>query len=180
MKRILGFLAAASLVFSFTPSANADFTVNDQDVTAYTGSQYTSTGQLRRTASGVVPGHGDVAMRKDANISFGSVVKTSSTIVGGDGQSRNSFSVVDWGVATSLSPYAIDLWWGYCRTNAYSGANAAPLGCSKSDATYTSALNFGMKKRNLTFYINNNLNYDDAELERLDLDNSDLENTELE
>jgi len=44
----------------------------------------------------------------------------------------------------------------------------------------TSALSRGMKKMNLTFYINNNLNYYVAELERLDLDNSDLENRVIE
>lgn len=185
MKRILGFIMIAGLVFSFAQSANADFTANNQDVTAYTGSQYTTTGDWRRTASGVIPGHGDVAMRKDANVAFGSVVKTSSSIVGGDGQSRNTFAVLDWGVSTSLSQYAIDLWWGYCRTNAYTGTGSTALGCSTSDATYKSAINFGMKKMNLTFFINPNLSsedleLEDLELERLNLDNLDSENAELE
>lgn len=44
-----------------------------------------------------------------------------------------------------------------------------------SDATYKSAINFGMKKMNLTFYINPSLSSEDLELDHLDLENTELE-----
>lgn len=157
MKKVITFIFIVSLMFSLQPQlANAAVLVkNSQDVTAYTGSKYTINGAVRKTANGYAPKGGDVAIRKSANIPFGTVVIIPSPITTGDGQYRNSFTVQDWGVSSSLSTHAIDIWWGFCRTNAYTGTGATILGCSQNDAKFQSARNFGKKSMKLTFHIKN-------------------------
>ncbi|WP_251402739.1 hypothetical protein [Ureibacillus chungkukjangi] len=152
---MINFILVVALIFSIVPlSVNAaTFVKNGQDVTAYTASQYTGTGAVRKTANGYAPKVGDVAMRSSANVPFGTIVISSSAVTTGDGYNRNSWSVQDWGVASTQTSHAIDIWWGFCRTNAYTGTNATKLGCSTSDSKHVSAINFGEKSMNLTFYV---------------------------
>lgn len=156
MRKVINFVLIVALIFSIVPlSVNAETLVkNSQDVTAYSASQYTARGDVRKNANGYSPKVGDVAMRSSASVPFGTVVVTSSTVTTGDGYSRNSWSVQDWGVASTQTSHAIDIWWGFCRTQAYTGTtNVAPLGCSKLDSKVISANKFGEKSMNLTFYI---------------------------
>jgi hypothetical protein len=145
----LVFLIAAPTSFA------AYFTAFSQDVTAYTASQNTSAGSSRYTHSGSVPQLGYVAVRKDFNnnphVPFGSTVIT-PTAVNIDGSSYSSFTVQDTGIAATQTYYAIDVWWGFCRTNAYTSVGASALGCNTNDFKYTSALNFGEKSWNLQYF----------------------------
>lgn len=95
-------------------------------------------------------------MKFATSIPFGSTVTTPVVITNGDGQSLRGFTVNDNGVDPDLSKYAIDVWWGFCRTDNYSGTNSTLLGCSTSDAKYVSAIKFGRKTMDLNFYLRDN------------------------
>lgn len=146
------FLMVSFLIILVPLTVNADYyTKYNQNVTAYSASKYKTNGNTRFVASGLVPKAGYVAMRNDAPVPFGSTVTTPSTIMQGDGQSFSSFSVQDRGVSTSLTPYAIDIWWGFCRDKAYTGSGATVLGCSQNDKKFVGAKNFGKKTMDLKF-----------------------------
>jgi hypothetical protein len=85
------------------------------------------------------------------HVPFGSTAVTPVS-VNIDGSSYSYFNVQDTGVAATQSYYAIDVWWGFCRTNAYPLTGGSPLGCNINDAKYQSALNFGEEHWNLQFF----------------------------
>lgn len=152
MKKISKIVIIIGLILSIPLSASADtFTKYNQDVTAYSASKYKVGGKIRYTASGELPKNGYVAMRSDTVVPFGSTVITPSTIMNGVGYSTNTYLVQDTGVEKHLSTHAIDIWWGYCRNDAYEGVDASALNCKSSDSVFKSALNFGRKSMNLRF-----------------------------
>ncbi|MFF2879141.1 hypothetical protein ACFVR2_22875 [Gottfriedia sp. NPDC057991] len=164
MRKKLNILFIISLIFGLTPSlasASTDsvpgyFTEPAQNVTAYTASQYITPGVKRYTASNKLPTDGIVAMKKstiDARVPFGSQVVTPQLITNYSGYTTDTYYLQDSGVDPTLTTYAIDIWWGFCRTDAYSSVN---LGCSTSDATYKSAKLWGKPPMNLKFYTNSN------------------------
>ncbi|WOV87430.1 hypothetical protein QWT69_16510 [Sporosarcina oncorhynchi] len=185
MKKIIKFVMVLGLIFSFAPQfANAaTFEEKSQDVTAYTASQYKTDGKARLNASGKAPRIGDVAVKRSSGLPFGTIVLTSSPITV-DGYLRESFAVQDWGIDPELSTYAIDIWFGFCRTNAFTGTDATLLGCSPSDVKVQSAFRFGQNKMDLTFYtrqnlVLDNLNSDDSSPGSMDLDVSNSNDSVL-
>ncbi|WP_164472666.1 hypothetical protein [Cohnella candidum] len=152
MKMLRIILSLVLLFVAITPNAFAAIWTN-QDVTAYTGSMKTSSGSTRLTHSGLAPQVGFAAVRKNTSgtpvVPFGTTIKTPQN-VSIEGQSLNTFTVQDTGVDPNLSSLATDLWFGFCRTNAYTGSDATPLGCNPGfDSTYINARAFGQKKWDL-------------------------------
>ncbi|GEM_PF-4305311 len=169
MKKNMGIFFIISLIFCLAPlaakAADNDevsiepyakaFAKNSQNVTAYTASKYKANGNLRKTASSLEPKSGYVAMKVatvTSTVPFGSIVMTPQRIKNYDGANLDSYTVQDTGVEPALTDYAIDIWWGFCRSNAFNGSDTN-LGCSKSDAVVTSANNWGKPKMNLNFII---------------------------
>ncbi|MGE7921495.1 hypothetical protein ACQKM9_21570 [Viridibacillus sp. NPDC093762] len=175
MKKKMGIFLIVSLVFCFAPlfafaadvntTTDIDATIEpftasyfemaDQNVTGYTASKYKADGSLRYTANNVLPGPGIVAMKKktiDSEVPYGSIVKAPKYITNYDGSSLDSYFVQDTGVGSGVTDFAIDIWWGFCRTTAYNNSETR-LGCSSNDASYQSALAWGAPKMKLGFYI---------------------------
>jgi hypothetical protein len=160
MRNIFKVLLILGLVLSSAiPTVQAG-TINAgiQDVTAYTASKYRYDGSLRLTHSSDAPALGFVAVRKNSNnqphVPFGSTVSIPTTIdVGNYGYHyASSFVVKDTGIASTQSYYAIDIWWGFCRTDFNKGIDGDILGCGPNDTQYVRAKQFEEKSWNLTFY----------------------------
>lgn len=81
---------------------------------------------------------------------FGTIVTTPRYIKNYDGIELKNYFVQDTGVNPNLSTFAIDIWWGFCRTNAYLGSDTR-LGCSTNDGAYSSALRWGKPLMKLEF-----------------------------
>ena len=153
MKNISKIFIIIGLILSIPLSASADtFTKYNQDVTAYSASKYDKFKKLRYTHSSELPKNGYVAMRSDTVVAFGSTVVTPYSITNGNGYSTATYLVQDTGVEHHLTTHAIDIWWGYCRTDAYEGVDASALGCKQSDSIFQSALAFGRKTMNLQYF----------------------------
>ncbi|QTD42627.1 hypothetical protein [Sporosarcina sp. Te-1] len=168
MKKKIGIFFIVSLIFCLAPlSAYAeDYLLSDQNetqlyllkpdqnVTAYTASKYRGDGKLRYTASGDLPRKGYVAMKQttvNTSTPFGTIVTTPQHITNYEGATLDTYNVKDTGIDPSLSSHAIDIWWGFCRTDAYNKSDLN-LGCSTEDAAYKSALKWGNQKMTLEFY----------------------------
>jgi hypothetical protein len=158
MRKMNKILFVTILLFSLaTPSAFAGYIkpLSQQDVTAYTASQKKWDGSTRYTHSGQVPQMGFVAVRKDSSnnphVPFGTTVVT-PVDVNIDGTYYNNFSVQDTGIASTQTYYAIDIWWGFCRTDFNIATNSTVLGCSPNDSKYVSASNFGEEHWILEFF----------------------------
>ncbi|MFZ3591646.1 hypothetical protein ACOI1C_21105 [Bacillus sp. DJP31] len=115
-----------------------EFTTSQpQDVTGYTASKYylpPNNTKLRLTHNNTLPQLGYVTVRKASSnkphVPFGSTIITPVSVnVGNYGTKvTNSFSVQDTGIVAAQSYYAIDIFWGYCRDQAYTGLYGEKLG----------------------------------------------------
>lgn len=127
----------------------------DQDITAYSASRITSTGGTRLTHSGAVPSIGTVAVRKNSSnqphIPFGTTIWAPFPVIIPNQGTPQLFTVRDTGVAATQTYYALDIWFGFCRENHYSGTGASPLGCSPSDPQFDAATKFGKDKWDFSF-----------------------------
>jgi hypothetical protein len=157
MKKMFKMMVALTLLFALVPLSAYAGTITPgtaQDVTAYSASQYRPDTTLRLTHSGVAPTAGIAAVRKNASnqpmVPFGSVV-TIPAWVYADGYLTDHFTIKDTGVASTQTQYAIDLWFGFCRTNAYTGTGATALNCQTTDTKFVNAINFGEEHWMISF-----------------------------